>query len=235
MDTGSSLPAKFKTLWRHCATLDDPHYWVSPDGLNDRELEDNMRAAAHVTHGGMLHKFRKSGREKPHRRFVRMTGGTTMLNGKRMPAELLWDKKGAPVVRADEEVYESCFQGGQAPDGPGCFQVILEKRMVFLVADTVEEKSIWVRGINALVMRGIGQLQRDDERLGAEVAPDGPGDWIAVLDNETGAVYLRDYTTTDEFWIISDRLEQASSHLPPSSHVLHAPRATRAPSGPHTI
>ena len=59
-----------------------------------------------------------------------------------------------------------------------------------------------MRGINALVAQGICMLQRDDERLGAEVAPDGPGEWSAVVDAETGAVYLRDYSSAYEHWII---------------------------------
>ena len=138
----AGLPSRFKTLWRHCAALSDSRYAVA-DGLADSELEDNMRAAAHVAHGGMLHKFRKSGREKPHRRLVRVSGGTAALNGLRSPVELHWDKKSAPIVRADEEVYESCFQGGTASDEAGCFQVILDKRMVFLVAETPDEKAIW--------------------------------------------------------------------------------------------
>lgn len=141
-----TLPSKFKTLWQHCSALSNANYWVSVDGLGNAELEDDMRSAAHVVHGGMLHKFRKSGREKPHRRFVRATGGTTAPDGRRSPVVLQWDKKAAPVVRADEQVYESCFQGGPAPDAPGCFQVILDKRMVFLVADSAEEKQIWVLG-----------------------------------------------------------------------------------------
>ncbi|KOO21161.1 hypothetical protein Ctob_000092 [Chrysochromulina tobinii] len=145
-----TLPSKFKTLWQHCSALSNANYWVSVDGLGNAELEDDMRSAAHVVHGGMLHKFRKSGREKPHRRFVRATGGTTAPDGRRSPVVLQWDKKAAPVVRADEQVYESCFQGGPAPDAPGCFQVILDKRMVFLVADSAEEKQIWVLGAAGL-------------------------------------------------------------------------------------
>lgn len=97
-----------------------------------------MRAAAIVTRGGQLAKFRKAGREKPHRRFVRVECGVTERSGRRMRVVLHWDKKSEEVVRADEEVYDSCFQG-DAANGPGAFQVILTKRMLFLVADTAEE------------------------------------------------------------------------------------------------
>ena len=225
-EMASALPPKFKTLWRHCSALSDNHYWVGERGLGDATLEDDMRAAAHVVHGGMLQKFRKSGREKPHRRFVRLTGGSLTLSGRRTPVELLWDKKGAEVVRADDEVYESCFQGGAKPEDPGCFQVILDKRMVFLLADTAEEKAIWVRGINALVGRNFGQLRRDDERLGAEVVPDEHGgDWVAVVDNEAGSVYLRDYASADEYWILSDRRdERADVRAERAAHAAHATR-----------
>ena len=180
----STLPLYFQTLRRHCASLADDKHWRVLN-LGDTELEGNLRAAAHVTHGGMLQKFRKSGREKPHRRFVRVIGGMSSLSGRRLQPQLMWDKKSSAIVRADKEVYESCFQGEAAPDGPGCFQVILDKRMLFLVADTDEEKEVWVRGINAVVAHGIGQLQRDDERLGAEVATEETGEWVAVTDYAT--------------------------------------------------
>ena len=203
------LPLYFQTLRRHCASLADDTHWRVNE-LGDAELEGNLRAAAHVTHGGMLHKFRKSGREKPHRRFVRVVGGTSSLSGRQLQAQLMWDKKSSVIVRADTEVYESCFQGEAAPDGPGCFQVILDKRMLFLVADTEEEKEVWVRGINAVVAQGIGQLQRDDERLGAEVATEESGDWVAVVDQATGCVYVRNYGSAvlDEYWIQSNRIER---------------------------
>ena len=67
----ATLPVHFQTLARHCASLSDEQYW-EVETLGDPELEEQLRAAAHVTHGGSLHKFRKSGREKPHRRFVRV-------------------------------------------------------------------------------------------------------------------------------------------------------------------
>ena len=108
------------------------------DALGDPELEDDMRAAAFVSHGGQLSKWRKAGREKPHRRFVRVASGASSTSGRRMQVVLHWDKKSEEVVRADEEVYDKCFQG-EAPNSPGAFQVILTKRMLFLVAETAEE------------------------------------------------------------------------------------------------
>ena len=76
----------FQKLSRHCSALSE-HYYVV-DTLGDEELEANLRAAAHVAHGGMLHKFRKSGREKPHRRFVRVTGGGSPARSRRSRIKL---------------------------------------------------------------------------------------------------------------------------------------------------
>lgn len=181
----ATLPVHFQTLARHCASLSDEQYW-EVETLGDPELEEQLRAAAHVTHGGSLHKFRKSGRERPHRRFVRVQCGTSSLSGRRLQTVLHWDKKSAPIVRADEDIYQSCFQGEETPSQPGCFQVILDKRMLFLVADTTEERRLWVLGINAIVSKGVDQLQRDDERLGAEIAVDEGTEWVAVHDTRSG-------------------------------------------------
>ena len=184
------------------------------DCLNDPELEADMRAAAFVSHGGMLQKWRKAGREKPHRRFVRVACGMSSSSGRRLQVELHWDKKSDVVVRADDEIYESCFQGDGSPT-PNAFQVILAKRMLFLVADSKEEQAFWVTGINAIACKGINQLQRDDERLGAEVEQH---DIVAVHDSRTGSVYLRDFThdnigTATEYWIMSSR--SAALGMPP--------------------
>ena len=96
--------------------------------LQDEALEFRLQAVAFVSHGAFLHKFRKSGREKLHRRFVKVTGeGLCILH---------WEKKSAAAVRADAEVYESCFQGADLLDEGTCFQVILEKRMLFFQAES---------------------------------------------------------------------------------------------------
>ncbi len=88
------------------------------DSLDDPELEADLRAAAFVTHGGLLHKWRKGGREKPHRRFVRVACGASSLSGRRLQVVLHWDKKSEEVVRADDEIYESCFQVCAVPRMP---------------------------------------------------------------------------------------------------------------------
>ena len=133
------LPPRFEELWRHCAVLCEDNYWVAAS-LGDEELEQKMRAAAFVLRGSMLQKFRKSGRERPHLRYVRAEYGapSSMVNGNRQVL-LHWDKKSAVLVRADDEVYQSCFQGDGTPDAPGCFQVILDKRMLFLVAESPDD------------------------------------------------------------------------------------------------
>ena len=95
-----TLPARFQELWRHCAVLCDEHYFEA-EGLDDGERESEMRAAAYVLHGAMLQKFRKSGRERPHRRFLRVECSTSSLSGRRQKPMLHWDKKSGEIVRAD--------------------------------------------------------------------------------------------------------------------------------------
>ena len=104
------LPPRFQELWRHCAALCDEEYWEVAS-LGNEQLEGQMRAAAFVLHGGMLQKFRKSGREKPHRRFVRVESGLPGLSGRQLKVMLHWDKKSGAIVRADDEVWDKCFQG----------------------------------------------------------------------------------------------------------------------------
>ena len=203
----ASLPPRFEELWRHCSALSDEAYWET-DGLGDRDLEADLRAAAMVLHGGKLSKFRKSGRERPHMRWVRVEKGV-VAPSKRVQTVLHWDKKSGVVVRADGEVYESCFQGDGAPDQPGSFQVILDKRMLFFVAESPAERDVWVSGINAIASKGIDALQRDDERLGAEAHSSGAAaDTLVLRDAKSGCVYLREFgkgSALVEHWIMSSR------------------------------
>ena len=92
------LPVRFQELHRHCAALRDEHYWLA-DGLGDPDLEAQMRAAAFVCHGSYLHKWRKEGRGRPHRRFVRVSCGASSLSGRRLTTLLHWDKRSEEVVR----------------------------------------------------------------------------------------------------------------------------------------
>ena len=137
------LPKEFEALRQRTLALQEEEYWVA-HSLEDEALEFRLQAVAFVSHGAFLHKFRKSGREKPHRRFVKVTGGEGLCI-------LHWEKKSAAVVRADAEVYESCFQGVDLLDEGTCFQVILEKRMLFFQAESPEELQLWVSGVNAIV------------------------------------------------------------------------------------
>ena len=68
------LPKEFEELRQRTLALQEEEYWVA-HSLQDEALEVRLQAVAVVSHGAFLHKFRKSGREKPHRRFVKVTGG----------------------------------------------------------------------------------------------------------------------------------------------------------------
>ena len=92
------LPKEFEELRQRTLALQEEEYWVA-HSLQDEALEFRLQAVAFVSHGAFLHKFRKSGREKPHRRFVKVTGGEGLCI-------LHWEKKSAAVVRADAEVRE---------------------------------------------------------------------------------------------------------------------------------
>ena len=168
------LPKEFEELRQRTLALQEEEYWVA-HSLQDEALEFRLQAVAFVSHGAFLHKFRKSGREKPHRRFVKVTGGEGLCI-------LHWEKKSAAVVRADAEVYESCFQGVDLLDEGTCFQVILEKRMLFFQAESPEELQLWVSGVNAIVT--------GEAVILAEEALGGTGltssQWLAVQDVATG-------------------------------------------------
>ena len=281
----------FRELQRHCTALSEDGYWED-DSLGDIDLEADMRAAAFVIHGGTLQKWRKHGREKPHRRFVRIscTGGGSSLSAPRPQSVLRWDHKSDYVIRADNEVYESCFQGETAANvSSNAFQIILAKRMLFMVADSADEvcqcpaaivdvlfyertthahdqlridwhaqRAAWVRGINAIASNNITRLQRDDERLGADV-PDAAEsmNWVAVHHRLSGAIYLRDFAAGAQHWFRPSRagrldFSDATGHrdanadskwtsertppppLPPSTnHKIVGEAARMQPSGGH--
>ena len=113
--SGPPLPRKFQELLRHCEALCDEHYCPrhthharrdrlpsrltavrlgSPvncadvtESLGNHELEAEVRAAAFVTRGGMLQKWRKAGREKPYHRYIKITAGRSSLSGRRAPSK----------------------------------------------------------------------------------------------------------------------------------------------------
>ena len=86
----ASLPMRFQELWQHCAALNDEAYWET-EGFGDPELEADLRAAAIVMRGGKLHKFRKSGRDKPHQRWVHVAKGI-FPPSRRVQAVLHWEE-----------------------------------------------------------------------------------------------------------------------------------------------
>ena len=193
------LPKEFEELRQRTLALQEEEYWVA-HSLQDEALEFRLQAVAFVSHGAFLHKFRKSGREKPHRRFVKVTGGEGLCI-------LHWEKKSAAVVRADAEVDESCFQGVDLLDERTCFQVILEKRMLFFQAESPEELQLWVSGVNAIVT--------GEAVILAEEALGGTGltssQWLAVQDVATGGTYYYNAVTKEKTWINSTRSLRTST------------------------
>lgn len=177
------LPPAFVQIMKEAAVPHEDEYWTTEE-IDSPEVEGRLRAAAFVYQGDELYKFRKNGREKPHKRFVRV------INGDK-GADMLWDKsKGGArerVVRADAEVYQSCFQGEQIPDEGACFQVILEKRMLFLMAESPKLKWFWIKGINAIVSGDVRRIDSDRNASG-----------IAVQEVQTGTVYFIDYNLQTE-------------------------------------
>ena len=160
-----ALPPDFVNLrTRLGPVLGADEYWAV-GALENEELEYYLQAAAFVAHGSQLLKYRKGGREKPHPRFVKVlpTGGGSGV-------ELLWERKRARMVRADAEVYESCFQGAP-PDKECGFQVILDKRMLFFVAGNSMWRDFWVSGINALVSGEVKLLAAEMMPIKAEGVP----------------------------------------------------------------
>ena len=143
------LPRELRELAACVDHLDPNHLALAHAGLSDPALERMLLAAAAVAHGAELLKWRKEGREKPHRRFVRVTPSQTHT------AALAWGQKRAALVRADAEIFASCFQGKLTPVAKAAgFQIILDKRMLFLSPVNLDEadevRALWVGGLNAL-------------------------------------------------------------------------------------
>ena len=91
-------------------------------------------------------------------------------------------------------------QGGGAPDA------FASRRLTrACMLPVLSQRAAWVRGINAIACKSVVHLQRDDERLGAEVSSGDPTPWVAVHDGRTGSVYLKDFNGGTEHWISSSR------------------------------
>lgn len=119
-------------------------------GGEDRKaaLESRLAAAGMVVRGGALVKF-VLGRRQRHERFFR-------VEGTGMAAKLIWgasrDKSGrllkasgvvAPTIRKEQRLSEDEF--GR------CFQVVLDGKVLAVMAPTKQEKLMWVNGLNAIV------------------------------------------------------------------------------------
>ncbi len=206
-NSGDMLPLSFQMILQNCRALAGDSYW-QVEGLDDEDLEASLRAAAFVFRGGELMKYQKSGRGKPHKRVFRVASGPS---GK---IHLAWDTRKEDIVRADANVYASCFQGDRPPDAAGSFQLILALRMLFVVAESAAERDNWVVGINAVVGNGVRRVHRDDEPKNFEVGSvgrDGSA-WVAVQDERTGSVHMRDFGASGaELWLKSTRSVRAGA------------------------
>ena len=144
----ADLPPEFVELRQKTAALQEEEYWVVDD-LGDSALQYRMQAAATVAEGAQLRKYRKGGKVEPRKCYVKVVGVTG-------GAMLMWisgrQRKTEPIVRADAELFESCFRGDcETIERDLCFQVILQKRMLFFCARSEAERGQWVSGINAVV------------------------------------------------------------------------------------
>ena len=147
----AALPAEFVTLRGQSAALQAEEFWPV-DELSDEMLQLQLQAAADAVEGVQLRKYRKSGKVEPRRCHVRVqqSGDETLLFWQSGGGNKPW--KSERVLRADAEVFETCFRGDANAITDSCvLQVILEKRMLFFSAAGAEQREVVVGGINALV------------------------------------------------------------------------------------
>jgi hypothetical protein len=112
-----------------------------------RLLEQRLASAGAVTKGGTLVKF-VLGRRKRHERFVQAKG-----TGKE--ATLSWRGGAARILKTSGGgTWERGLQREQRlseEELRRCFQVVLDGKVLALMAASTAEKAMWVEGLNALV------------------------------------------------------------------------------------
>ena len=115
-------------------------------GAEQQSLEEKIIAAAMCVKGAALTKF-VIGRRKRHERHVRVTGV-----GK--SAMLKWgDNNSGRLLRAEESLTLGQRREQRLSDEEfsRCFQVVLDGKVVALMAETRNDKLKWVAGLNAIV------------------------------------------------------------------------------------
>ena len=125
------------------------------DALSEAEmaaLDFRLQAAAFVIRGAWMVKFLmgKSSAAR-HKKFFKVMGSSGTLS---------WGKHVGVVERADASPYPDTEDGAARlrreqklsdEEAARCFQVVLGQRTLYLMAMTVDEKRLWLGGINAIL------------------------------------------------------------------------------------
>ena len=129
---------------------------TSPPSLFDMSdteraaMDARLRAAAFVVSGGWLIKF-VAGKRLRHSRFVRMLGSS---------GTIVWGTQSGRVEHADPTPRPDLKDGAARlqkeqrltdEELRRCFQVVLDNRTLLMMAASVDDKQMWVAGINAVL------------------------------------------------------------------------------------
>ena len=193
-ETFEPLPPEFEALVGRRPDLQRLRFWTVCD-LGSADVEATLLAAAFVVRGGHLSKWRKGGRAGTHDRFIKVAS----KDGGAAGAVLLWESKRGDIVRADEELFTSCFEG--TAETSQCFQVVLERRMLFFSAHA-SSRQRWCEGINCLASGRVRVLAATT-RAGRATADSATPDYVVVQDCATGGVYAWNTRNEEANWIRS--------------------------------
>ena len=137
-----------------------------------QQMEGRLNAATNVCKGGTLVKF-VIGRRRRHERFFH-------VEGTGMECRLVWSGNAHRIVRA------------AALPGPGlqheqrlsndelsrCFQLLLDGKIVALMAGSRQEKQMWVDGINTVTgVQGDGPMSLSGKTYGRGSSTEPAGDF----------------------------------------------------------
>ncbi|EOD35110.1 hypothetical protein EMIHUDRAFT_227891 [Emiliania huxleyi CCMP1516] len=193
-ETFEPLPPEFEALVGRRPDLQRLRFWTVCD-LGSADVEATLLAAAFVVRGGHLSKWRKGGRAGTHDRFIKVAS----KDGGAAGAVLLWESKRGDIVRADDEIFTSCFEG--TAETSQCFQVVLERRMLFFSAHA-SSRQRWCEGINCLASGRVRVLAATT-RAGRATADSATPDYVVVQDCATGGVYAWNTRNEEANWIRS--------------------------------
>ena len=123
------------------------------EALSEAELaalDFRLQAAAFVIRGAWCVKF-LTGKTGRHRRFMKVMGSSGTLS---------WGKHVGVMDRADASPYPDIDDGAARlqreqrltdEEAARCFQVVLGQRTLHLMAMHIDEKRLWLGGINAIL------------------------------------------------------------------------------------